>query len=129
MNRLQSITAPDPDGSGPLAAAVTRLTHDAAGNLTKVVDPLSRTTTWGYDEANRMVHQSRGEHWSLDKRYDAAGQEVQVLGPAADHDNPDYRMVTTKGYDPRGNLISTSDSLMWIKASQFNALGELSGFT
>ena len=43
--------------------------------------------------------------------------------------NYDYRMGTTKGYDLRGNLIRTSDSLMWLKESQFNAWGELVGFT
>ena len=129
MNRMSRITAPDPDGSGPQTAAITSITHDAVGNLTKVVDPLGRASTWGYDEANRMVHQSRGAHWALDKRYDAAGQEVQVLGPAPDHENPDYRMGTTKGYDLRGNLIRTSDSLMWLKESQFNAWGDLVGFT
>lgn len=129
LNRMQSVTSPDPDGAGPLSAAVTSFTHDAAGNLTKVVDPLGRASTWGYDEANRMTGKTRGSSWSEEYGYDGAGQMVRYAGPAPDADAPQSRFEQYKTYNPQGKVISTSDSMMGLQESQFNAWGDLVGFT
>ena len=129
LNRMQSVTSPDPDGAGPLSAAVTSFTHDAAGNLTKVVDPLGRASTWGYDEANRMTGKTRGSSWSEEYGYDGAGQMVRYAGPAPDADAPQARFEQYKTYNPQGKVISTSDSMMGLQESQFNAWGDLVGFT
>jgi YD repeat-containing protein len=49
LGRQVTIVQPDPDGSGPLAAAETTYAYDAAGNLASVTDALNHTTTYTYD--------------------------------------------------------------------------------
>jgi len=129
LNRMQSVTSPDPDGAGPLSAAVTSFTRDAVGNLTKSTDPLGRQTGMIYDEANRMTGKTRGSSWSEEYGYDGAGQMVRYAGPAPDADAPQARFEQYKTYNPQGKVISTSDSMMGLQESQFNAWGELVGFT
>ena len=129
LNRLQSVTSPDPDGSGPLSAAVTSFTRDAVGNLTKSTDPLGRQTGMIYDEANHMTGKTRGSSWSEEYGYDAAGQMVRYAGPAPDAASPQVRFEQYKTYNPQGKVISTADSMMGLQESQFNAWGELVGFT
>jgi hypothetical protein len=41
---VTSITAPDPDGTGPLAAPVTSYIFDGFRRLTQITDPQSGTT-------------------------------------------------------------------------------------
>jgi len=54
-NHLTSVTAPDPDGGGPLVAPVTQYTYDDVGNLAKRKDANLRDTIYGYDTANRLI--------------------------------------------------------------------------
>lgn len=54
-NQLLSVTAPDPDGGGPLAAPVTQYTYDNVGNRATRKDANLRDTVYGYDTANRLV--------------------------------------------------------------------------
>src|SRR6185312_15347965 len=48
-NWLTSVTAPDPDGAGPLSASVTSFGYNAAGERTTVTDGLGNVTTTAYD--------------------------------------------------------------------------------
>ena len=58
--RLSTITAPDPDGAGPLAAPVTTYAYNTDGLLDSVTDPLSRVTETRYDHGNRIDCQFAG---------------------------------------------------------------------
>jgi RHS repeat-associated protein len=52
---LVSVTEPDPDGAGPLAAPVTTYAYDAVtGLLTTIVDPRGEVTTMEYDHAGKL---------------------------------------------------------------------------
>jgi hypothetical protein len=44
LARLVSVTLPDSDGDGPLAAPVTQYAFDAVGNLLEVTDALDNVT-------------------------------------------------------------------------------------
>lgn len=49
LGRTTSITAPDPDGGGPLTSAVTGYTYSDRG-LHIVTDALGETVTYAYDD-------------------------------------------------------------------------------
>ncbi|MHB8974460.1 MAG: RHS repeat-associated core domain-containing protein [Pirellulaceae bacterium] len=76
LDLITSVTAPDPDGTGPLTAPVTsygydffqrlisvsqpgggalNYTYDAAGNLLSLTDPLGNDTTYAYDGLGRLT--------------------------------------------------------------------------
>ena len=55
VDRLISVTQPDPDGGGPLASPVTEYEYDAVGNLLTVIDPLNNETTFAYDALRRLT--------------------------------------------------------------------------
>ena len=54
LGRLETITAPDPDGAGPLSSPLTSYTYDAAGNLESETDPLENVTSYDYDKLGRL---------------------------------------------------------------------------
>ena len=54
-----SVTTPDPDGTGPLSAAVTSFAYDSYGRLTTLTNPDSTTRTFGYNTADH-AHQRDG---------------------------------------------------------------------
>ena len=85
-NRVLTETAPDPDGTGPLAAPVTTSTYDNVGNKLTERDPRGNTTTFAYDGANRLV---------------------STTAPDPDGAGPLSAPVTTHSYDPNGNVVST----------------------
>ena len=66
QGRLRQETYPDPDGSGPLPAPITRYEYDAAGNLHKrmeVIDatttpPVTRDTVYDYDTWHRTIRET-----------------------------------------------------------------------
>jgi YD repeat-containing protein len=59
LARLVSVTLPDSDGDGPLAAPVTQYAFDAVGNLLEVTDALDNVTTHQYDHLHRRVQTQR----------------------------------------------------------------------
>ena len=50
-----TVTAPDPDGGGPLVAPVTGYTYDPVGNRLTRTDAKNHVTTWAYDGMNRVA--------------------------------------------------------------------------
>src|SRR5262249_28202789 len=52
--RLTSISAPDPDGAGPLAAPVTQFGYDSSNRMTSTTDPLGNVTAMAYDFTGRI---------------------------------------------------------------------------
>ncbi len=54
-SRLTSVTTPDPDSGGPLAAAVTNYTYDIDDRLSQISDPLGQTTAFSFNFAGRLV--------------------------------------------------------------------------
>src|SRR5690606_39742939 len=53
--RVASKTTPDPDGTGPQAAAVTEYTYDAYGRLETVTHPDETTAEDAYDTADNVT--------------------------------------------------------------------------
>ncbi|SIO13416.1 RHS repeat-associated core domain-containing protein [Singulisphaera sp. GP187] len=106
--RLASVTAPDPDGAGPLTAPVTRYAYDAEDRLTSLTDPLGRVTTSNYDPAGRLA---------------------SVVGPDPDGAGPLTAPVTSYGYDNLGRLTSTTDPLGRITSFAYDVRDRLTTIT
>src|SRR5207248_6850219 len=82
---LASVTAPDPDGAGPLQASKTTYTYDAMGNVLTKVDPLGNcsgcnpanyTNTYTYDADGRLLTESDPLGHTTTYTYDAAGNQL-----------------------------------------------------
>ena len=52
------ITLPDPDGTGPLAAAVTTLAYDSYGRLATRTNPDNSTRTYTYNTADQILSET-----------------------------------------------------------------------
>ena len=91
-DRLKTITYPD--------NSTVQLTYDANGNITQFVDSLG-TTTYAYDELNRLSSQKDAFGKSISYQYDANGN-ISVLT------YPDGKQVTYQ-YDANNRLTSLTD--------------------
>ncbi len=133
---VASVTAPDPDGAGPLAASKTTYTYDAMGNVLTKVDPLGNcsgctqanyTTTYTYDKNGKLLTETDPLGHLTTHVYDAAGNEtsttdanahtttnvydnanrlLQVTGSDPDGAGPLEAPVTKYTYDDAGNKVS-----------------------
>src|SRR5204862_427490 len=76
---LTTVTAPDPDGAGPLTRPVTQYGYDEAANLKTRTVGGTKTTTYDYDNANRLigVTSPTGQHWTYG--YDADGNRTSQV--------------------------------------------------
>ncbi|MBN8491307.1 MAG: tandem-95 repeat protein, partial [Burkholderiales bacterium] len=74
LDRRTTVTYPDPDGGGPLAAPKEFFAYDLQGNLLSWTDARNNTETYGYDKLNRR-----------DRIVDASGRAtVQIFDDAGD---------------------------------------------
>ena len=97
-NLLATMTAPDPDGTGPLLAPITSYVYDENGNQTQMIGPdpdgtgprTAAVMTSVYDNLNRLI---------------------QTTAPDPDGAGPLLAAVTTYEYDLNGNQTKTVDAL------------------
>ncbi|MDB4614664.1 hypothetical protein OAH18_03135, partial [bacterium] len=110
MGRVESVTIPDPDGTGPLTATTTTFTYDAFGNQLSITlnadTALARTTDYEYDVLDRPVKVT-GPFV-----YDAISETT-------------VRPVTTSTYDEAGNLKTTTDARQRTTTNFYDALNRV----
>ena len=86
--RWKSTVLPDPDGPGPQTAPELRTEYDAAGRLTRDIDPLGNETRYEYNELD------------------------QLLRILQSHPSDDGQLIVTAAYsyDRAGNMASSVDA-------------------
>lgn len=94
-DRTTSVTQPDPDGSGPLAASTTTYQYDDLG-LIQEDDPQDHTTAYVLDQLGRVIQ-------SATYLRDSSGNVTQLYG-----------VITQTRYDADGNVV---------EQDQFDATG------
>ncbi|TAG67879.1 MAG: hypothetical protein EAZ25_05665 [Oscillatoriales cyanobacterium] len=117
MNQLVKVTAPDPDGSGPLSSPVTSYEYDKNGNQVLMVDPLGRRTEYRYDGRNRLVETVNPDGTVEKMRYDSDNNLTSVIDPINNR--------TNFVYDARSRLIRKVDPLSKITRYDYNSADEL----
>jgi len=132
-NHLTQVTAPDPDGTGPLAAPITKYTYDAAGNRASMIDPRgncsgctasSYTTTYTYDDNNRLASSTTPKGEKTTYGYDSNGNLAWTVDPRGNVSGAtpaDYK--TTYTYDAAGRLLTTTDALNHVTTNHYDAVG------
>lgn len=55
LNRVTSVTTPDPDGAGSQTASVTSYTYDRWGQVTRITDPRNGQTNFTYDTVGNLL--------------------------------------------------------------------------
>ncbi|MGC1273816.1 MAG: hypothetical protein WBC44_08930, partial [Planctomycetaceae bacterium] len=137
-NRLESMTLPDPDGAGPLAAPVWQYVFCTCGHLMSVTDPLGNVTSYEYDAAGRLetvatpdpdgagpltslvtenVYDTNGRLWkeiapgnrTTVYEYDLLGNVVKITEPDPDAAGPQAAPEWEYGYDLLGRLLWVKD--------------------
>lgn len=150
LDRLLSVTLPDPDGSGSLTSPVTTSTYDAVGNVLTVTNPASGVTSYSYDALDRLTqvtlpdpdgsgsltapvftrtyvasgHQLASETNALGKTttygYDAAGRLTSVIRPDPDGTGPLGTATTAYTYDYIDRLTRITDPLSHQTNFEYN---------
>lgn len=112
--RLTKVTAPDPDGPGPLTAPVTTYSYDAAMRLQSMVGPRGNlaganpsqfTWTYGYDANGNATSVQDPFGDRVTDAFDVLDRKTSTTVFAADLNQS---RLTTFAYDENGNLTSAS---------------------
>ena len=82
--RTTSVTLPDPDAGGGLAAPVWTYAYNAAMHLASVTDPLGHNTNYGYDDYGRLVTETNHQGWVTTTAYNLLDQVTSVTTPDPD---------------------------------------------
>ena len=112
MNRRTRMTAPDPDGTGPLLAAVTLLTYDGAGNVTAVTDAAGHATSQTYDTRDRIIAMTDTNQQVTRYGYDQNGNVIASTDPLG--------RVTKMQYDARNRLIASIDAAGFVTRYRYD---------
>ena len=110
-----SITTPDPDGGGPLVAAVTSLAYDAYGRLVTITNPDSSTRTLAYDSADNLTSETDELGNAATITYDA----LDRLTSSTDRESA----ATSFEYDAMGQLVTQTDALGNATDYEYNNRG------
>lgn len=108
LDRLTSVTLPDPDGVGALSSPVTSYTYDAASRKTTMTDALGKVTTYAYDTRDRLT---------------------SVTAPDPDGAGALSAPVTSYGYDAAGRQTSVTDPLGYVTTNTYDDDGRLTAVT
>ena len=106
LNRLRSMTQPDPDDTGPKTAPVTQYEYNGLGNRTAIVDPLGNRTGYEYCPLGLVLTRAIGP--------DPDGQSGP-LGPA----------TTVFGYNAGVQRTSRTDPGGGVTHYEYDDLGRL----
>ena len=112
-----SVTTPDPDGTGPLSAAVTSFAYDSYGRMTTITNPDSTTRTFSYNMADMRT----GETDELSHTASFVYDSLNRLTSQTDRTNAQSSFV----YNALGLLTRQTDALGNVTDLEYNNRGWL----
>ncbi|PTY03492.1 hypothetical protein DB346_06340 [Verrucomicrobia bacterium LW23] len=116
-DRATDVFAPAvPLPGGGMSQPHTQNVYDAAGNVTAVTDPLSRTTHNVYDLLNRLISTTDASNITVTNEYDAVGNRTKVI------DGRNH--ATTFTYDGLKRNLTTTNPLNQTVTFTYNAVNK-----
>ncbi len=122
---VTSITQPDPDGTGPLAAPVTQFEYNTQGRLTKETFADNTTREYTYDTNGNLTSEMNELGHVTSYAYDALGRMIELTLPDPDGAGPLLAPIAYFAYDKMGRLVSETDPLGNVTNYTYNALGQI----
>lgn len=139
VNRAAKVT--DPLGNATVYA------YDAVDNVTKVTDALGNSVSSVYDKNNQLTSSTNQLGKTTSYAYDADGNLLSRTSPLGNRETWTYdgdgrqatavdprgnvsgadpaQYTTTNGYDPAGNLLTTTDPLGGVTLTDYDAAGNV----
>lgn len=109
------------------AEATTTFEYNAAGNLTKIIDPLSKSTSFEYsDGAGRVTKATDANGHALRLTYNNKGRITNIKDPLAET-HPSERHEVDFTYDDNGNLETFTDAVENTTTFMADDMNHLSG--
>jgi RHS repeat-associated protein len=115
--RVLSVTAPDPDGAGPLSAPVTSFAYDVYGRVEEVTHPDNETVTFAYDAADNRIAVT-------DELGNPAAYVFDALNRLLSATDRELA-TTTFAYNAIGLLTTQTDALGNATVHEYNSRGWL----
>ncbi len=102
MGRIRQLKTPDQTGCGPAADdCLAYYEYDAVGNRTLMKDP-SGSTTYLYDDLNRLESLQMPQGYTIGYNYDASNRLTKIAYPSG--------RILEYQYDQSGNLYQVVDN-------------------
>ena len=127
--QVLTITLPDPDRAGPLAAPVTSYSYDSSGRLTTITNPDSTTRQFTYDAADNLLTETDELGRVMSFSYDDLDQLLSMTLPDPDGAGPLHAPVSTYDYDAVGNVTQVTDAAGNITTSAFDNMDRVTSVT
>lgn len=121
MNRLRTITEPDPDGAGPLTSPVTTFDYDARGNLTEMIDAQGNRVTNDYDSLDRLSRTVQVNPTEGDSETTFAYDLADNLRTVTDPNNHTTRFT----YDGRNRRVTSTDPDGGVTRFRYDSVNNL----
>nr|MBA3311784.1 cadherin-like domain-containing protein [Planctomycetaceae bacterium] len=118
--QVLTMTRPDPDGTGPLAAPVTGYQYDSYGRLTQVTNADATYRTFTYNTADNLLTETDELGHTTTYAYDTLGRRTGITQPDPDGTGPLTSPVVTYAYDAIGNVVSVTDPLGKVTTFEYD---------
>ena len=130
---MTSITQPDPDGAGSLAAPVTSFSYDAtAHRLTQRTDALSQETDYTYGSHGRLTTITHPDSNDIElESLQTIGLPSGTTGNSLTAANPEGTLTDERNYDSTfrtdrfGHVIEWKNQLDHQTLTERNAAGQM----
>ena len=99
----------------------TATAYDAAGRRTSVTDPAGHQTSYSYDARGHVLETSYADGTSVHDGYDDRGRRTSTTDQLG--------TVTAFGYDDQGQLTSVTDGLNHVTSYAYDLDGDLTSVT
>src|SRR5258707_347085 len=120
VQRKISVTDPDPDAGGGLAAPVTNFVYGSNSLLATMTDAMGHDTDYGYDSFGRQTTVTNNDGFETTTAYNLLDQVTSVTTPDPDGVGGVTASVPTNGYDYQYQLANVTDALSGITSYTYD---------
>ena len=127
LYRRTKITQPDP--AGIPSSPIWNYVYNDFSQLEEIIDPVSHTTTRGYDTAGRLTSVIDPLSNETTYAYDLLNRIETVTAPDPDDGGSQDAAVTEYEFDNYSRIVSMTDSNSGVTSSVYDVAGQLLSLT